>query len=232
MQLGELMTSLSLGLLRNLSVGGSGSGTIPGQSQALVIDAINKGLVALFTRFSLIEKEVIIRAYDNQTLYPLKRRYADQDPTVVTQKFIADTADEPFHEDIVKILGIFDEEGSEMLLDDPDPSCIMFRPKPTTLQITQPVTGNSYSVIYQGYHPKILNNPLTQEIEIPPIMQEALECYVAYRIMNPMNGQEHSAKALEHFQRYELLCQEIIENDTLGLSLAADSDKLKDRGFV
>lgn len=231
MQLNDILTSLSLGVLQNLSVGGSGSGQIPANSQSKVVNAINQGLVALYSRFRLLEKEVVVRAYDGMTIYPLKKIYADQDPAVVPQKFIADTVTDPFLEDVIKIHEIYDELGVSLPLNKSIPECVLFTPTATQLQITQPVTGNSYFLIYQAYHPKLTTDP-TQEVLLPLVLHEALETFVAYKILSSMNGQEHAAKAAEHFQNFNRICAEATETDSLGVSLETDMHKLDERGFV
>lgn len=231
MQLSEFLTSLSVGVLQNLAVGGDGTGEIPAKYKSRVVNTINQGLVALYSRFNILEKEVIVRAYDNQTIYPLKRIYADTNTTVVPQKFIADTVTSPFEEDVIKIMEVYDEAGCQLLLNDPAEECILFTPSLTTLQITKPVTGNSYFLIYQAFHPKLSMVP-TQEIMLPLVLQEALEFYVAYKILSGMNGQEHAAKAAEHFANYERICLEARETDSIGISMSSLTGKLEERGFV
>jgi hypothetical protein len=231
MQLSELLTSLSVGVLQNLAVGGDGSGEIPAKYRSRVVSAINQGIVALYARFNLLEKEVIVRAYDSQTIYPLKRIYADTNTTTVPRKFITDTVAAPFEEDVIKILEAYDEIGNQLLMNDPSEECMLFTPSLTTLQITKPVTGNSYFLIYQAHHPKLSSSP-TQEISVPLVLQEALEFYVAYKILSAMNGQEHAAKAVEHFANYERICAEAKDMDSIGISLTSETSKLTERGWV
>lgn len=230
MQLNDLLTSLSLGVLRNLVVGGSGSGQVPPQHISLVVNAINQGLDAIHTRFIILENEVVVRAYDGLTLYPLKAIYADSNPALVPQKYIADTSEKPFLEDVIRISAIYNELGESLLFNSTDPECSLFTPSQTSLQITKPVTGDSYFVIYQARHKK-LGTQLDQEIELPIGMHEALEAFVGYKIYSSMNGQEHAAKSAEHFGRYEALCNEAVFNDTLNTSLIGSENKLDQRGF-
>lgn len=231
MQLSELLTSLSLGVLQNLAVGGGGSGSIPAQHMNKVVSAVNQGLTALYTRFQLVEKEVIVRSYDALTTYPLKRIYADSNAAVVPQKFIADTPEEPFLEDVIKVLSIYDEAGTELSFNSSEPGCTLFTPNFYTLQILAPVTGVNYYVLYQARHATLSRDP-SQTIDLPIVLNEALECFVAYKILSSMNGQEHAAKAMEHFARYDAICTEAVNNDTLTTSFVGQLGKLDDRGFI
>lgn len=232
MQLEELYSNLSLGVLSNLAIGDEGSGFIPYSDQKKVALAINKGLLALYGRFILSEKEVQIRAYDGKTLYPLKKIYADQDATVVAQKFITDTVDAPFIEDVLRIFDVYDNKGTKLELNDPIGTGPVYTPNPTTLQIVEPVTGNTYFAMYQARHPKVIAEDLAQEIELPDVLMTALEAYVAHCIMSPMNGQEHTMKAAEHYAAYDMFCEDVLAKDLISTSLNSDTEKLYDRGFV
>ena len=230
MTLEELYTSLSGGVLSNLIEGDEGSGMVPFQHQVKVCNAINQSLTALHGRFLLSVKEVQIRAYDQITIYPLQAKYADQDPTVVTQKFIADSAEEPFQQDVLKILEVYDEEGTQLAYN--EPRAKINSPNPTSIQLVEPVTGDTYFVLYQARHPKLDPHDLTQEITLPDILIPALEARVAYHILTVKNGQEHAAKAAEWVAKYEMDCTEVEDKDLVSTSLAQDSDKFCDRGFI
>lgn len=231
MRLEELYQNLSFGVLSNLAVGDEGSGVIPFKHQSKVCWAVNEALTALYGKFVLQEKEVQVRAYDQMTIYPLKKIYADQDTSVVPQKFIADSVTEPFLEDVVRILDVYDEGGTRLVLNDPTGLGQVYTPNPTTVQIVKPVTGNTYFVMYQARHPKVLADELESIIELPDVLMPALEAYVAYLVLSPMNGQEHAAKAAEHYARYEAICAEALEKDLVGTSVVGDVTKLTDRGW-
>ena len=232
MKLNELFSNLSFGPLANLSVGGDGIGMIPFEHEARLTSFVNKSLLALFSRFPLLEKEVIVRAYDGKTLYPLKKIYADTDATVVPQKFIADSAVDPFLEDVIKILAIYDELGQPMPLNNTGEPTSLFTPLFDMVQIPLPKTGDIYYVLYRGKHPVLVPGVADQDVNIPDILQTALEAHVAYQVFSPMNGQEHKATASEHLSTYEMLCSNIEMQDLLQTSSVSNHDKLEARGFV
>jgi hypothetical protein len=231
MTLEELYKDLSLGVLSNLQVGGEGSGFIPFEHQEKVCRAINQGLTALHGKFILQEKEVQVRTYDTITLYQLKKIFADTDPAIVPQKYISDSLAEPFEEDVIRILSVFDEGGCQLVLNDPSGLGKIYTPNPTTLQITEPTQGNTYFVMYQAKHVRLTYEDLTAEIDLPEILHPALEAYVAHKIMSPMNGQEHSVKAAEHYAMFEAVCAEVLEKDLVSTSIPETSTKLEMRGW-
>lgn len=231
MQLEDLLKGLSYGVLSNLALGNEGSGEIPNQHEPKVVHHVNRALLALYSKFQIKTNEVQVRAYDNLTLYPLKKIYADQDPTVVAQKFITDSVESPFEEDVIRVTAIYDEEGTPLLFDTDDPLCKLFLPQPTTLQIVEPVTGNDYFLIYQAKHKTLVAGDGSQEVELPEVLYPALEAHVAYQVYSSMNGQENAAKATEHFSAYTMLTEQVIELDLVGTSTMERNTKLEDRGF-
>lgn len=230
MTLEDLYTSLSLGVLSNLVEGDEGSGMIPHRHQAKVVNAVNQALTTLHGRFLLQVQEVQIRAYSSMTLYPLRKIYADQDATLVTQKFISDTVELPFKDDVLKILEIFDDDGVKIPFD--VDGAKIFLPNPSTIQLAEPVTGDTYFILYQAKHPKLLPNTLEQEVSLPEILVPALEAFVAHLILSPKNGQEHAAKSAEYYAKYEMVCSEVEDKDLVSTSLAQSSEKLDERGFI
>jgi hypothetical protein len=233
MTLNELLTTLSHGSLSNLRVGGDGTGQIPTEHEAKVIGFVNQALLALFTRFVLSEKEVVVRAQDDVINYPLKQANADNDSNTTSLKYIQDTVADPFKGDVIKISTVFDEGGVELNINRKSDVNSLYSPSPKVLQIPKPVTGNVYYVYYQASHAKLSSADLDQEVEIPVPLEEALEAYVAYKTLSPMNGPEHSAKAIEHFQRYEMICEAVEKNDLVGSSIVTSYlDKFEERGFA
>ena len=233
MNIGDLYKDLAFGALSNLAVAGSGDGIIPPEFEPKLISHLNQSLLTIYGRFLLDEKEVVIRAIDNRTIYPLRVIHADQNSTTGVDKFIADSVENPFFEDVIKILNVYDEEGEELVLNDPEDTTSLWSPNPYTLQIPKPVAGNAYYVMYQARHPILVEGNLAQEIMLSPVLYPALEAHVAYRLLTPMSGQENSAKALEYLQTYMQICKQVEEHDLLGSSLLGEmSSKFRARGFI
>lgn len=234
MTLEDLFSRLSLGVLSNLAIGSEGQGTIPAQHQRRVAMTVHTALGQLYGRFNLLEREMVIRVYGAWTEYPFEARYADTDPTV-GPKFIEDNPSNPFTEDVLKVLQIFNAWGEEIAMNDPGDPTALFTPNNRLLLVPAPVEGDCYHLLYQAQHPKIATAApvaLDQPILLPPILVMALEHHVAYQVLSPMNGAEASAKAGEHLARYDMVCAEVEGRDLATTSLVQTHSKLDDRGFA
>ena len=234
MHLQEFLARLSYGPLSNLALGSDGSGVIAPAQVTRLTRLTEQGLLALYGRFVLQSKELLIRASRSRTSYPLIRAHALSDPTIGIDKFIIDTPAVPFQGDVLRVLQVFDEYGCERALNDTGNETGVFTPAPDILQLpldpggTRAVDG--YSVLYQARHPALTgeNPPLL----VPDSLLSALEANVAYHVFTAMNGQEHSAKGAEWLSRYEMLCAEVEGRDLVSSSVTTTHSKLHDRGFV
>ena len=231
MQVSELFENLSYGSLSNLSIGGEGSGVIPADKQPKLINLINQALLALYQRFSLLEKEVIIRTSAAVSTYVLDSKYADSTLDVVPFKYIDDSDLEPFEDDVIKILGVFDLAGTELTLNDSGNISSIYTPTPQSIQIPAPKDGDALFVIYQAKHPK-LTGDVTQEILLPFGLHTALNALVGHLVYGGMSGQENSAKSQELRMTYENLCMQNETKDLVNSSLVDTNCKLHERGFA
>jgi hypothetical protein len=233
MTLDDLLTSLSYGNLSNLSIGGSGSGTVPEQHKAKVVSCVNQGLLKLYTKFVLSEKELTLETFANIMNYPLREIHADTNSNSTAKKYIRDTEWDKFDGGVVKVLAVFNEIGDEISLNREDDPTSMFMPYIDTLQIPYARTGDVYFVQYQAKHSKLTADNLDQEINVPFSLTEALSDYVAYAAISPMNGPEHSAKAFEYLQKFELQCEQVSQKDLVNSSVVSTvTNKFEDRGFA
>jgi hypothetical protein len=236
MNVTEFVGRLSRGPLSNLSMSNEGDGTIVEAKLPAVIDYLNEGLLKIFTRFDLLEKEVILEQIDGVTRYELDSRYAltkaAENPTL--QHYIIDSIANPFTDDLLKVLSVW-KAGTvnpiRLPLNDDNNSCSLFTPKSDLLQVPEPVDAEPLYLIYQARHPILTQDEMEAEIEIPAVLEEPLLAYVAHKVYFYMNGQEHSQKAAEHLSSYEAGCNEIVETDMVSSSLSFTSSKFNDRGF-
>lgn len=235
MTLEELFTSLSYGVLVNLSIGGSGSGKVPSEFQKRVVSHVNMSLTGLYGRFNLHKKKIDIQTIAGRNEYPLLKKHAVNDATTGVDKFIIDTAGNPFGQDVLKILAMFDVDDIELTLNDPGQENSPYTPTTDILMMPDDLLGGLFSLEYQSLHPKLLTAEpvdLTQLVRLPAVLVPALEAHVAYQIFSGMNGPEHTAKAMEQISRYEMLCGAIENDDLVSTSVVQTHTKLEDRGFV
>ena len=234
MKLGQLLSLLSYGELSNQILEPANRGTLTDMLTDQVLAYINTGLTDIYTRLPLLEKEVALEAQDEIHLYYLQKIYAVQDPTImpVGMKYLQDTADDPFLEDVVRINAVYDELGSELPLNEPDVEGSLFTPKYDALQLPTPVTGAIYTVLFQAKHPEITGEDLDAEIMLPPYLEGALRAYIGAKIYDSMNGPEHAARALSLIAQYEAAMTQAQQLDLARTSQAFQNNKFDERGFI
>lgn len=233
MKLSELFKKLSYGELNNLSISGEGSGTILEASQPRIVLLINDALKDIFSRFNLNERTTAVKSIDWKSFYPLRTEYAVTDPTPGL-KYILDSPYNKFTNDLVKILGVTNEVGAELPMNDAEQWASVFTPKPDTLQLTHPGNDQIFAVTYQALHPEILSSGegfLDQEVRIPPILETALRMKVALPIFSAMSGQEYSVKSQQLEAAYENRLAEIEQKNLISDSVVPTNVKLMRRGF-
>lgn len=232
MKLEELFSRLSRDELSNLSIGNEGRGYIKEEDVPKLVAYVNDGLLQLFSRFVLNEKQLLIEMVRHITNYHLIPKYAESTGAMVDWPYIKDLPDEPFKGDVIRILEVHDSLGRKLPLNDKEDPNSLFTPKPLMLQVPRPLAGQSLAVLYQARHEPLDDEDLEQEINLPFTLEGALQSYVAYKVYNNMNGQENTLKAQEHRANYESICLGIQERDLVNETFSTSHDKLHNRGFV
>lgn len=232
----ELFCRLAHGPLRHTScVDDETPDTIAEDQQSSITLYTNEALTRLHSRFILMENSVLVEMQEGRTNYPLLKKYAVQsyDPAEVQDPFIMDLAGEPFDEDVIKILSVWDSGGSPRPLNDRDKAWSVFTPRPTTLQNNRPRRYEALSVVYQAKHPKVdCGEGGNGVIEIPETLDAALEAYIMYKAFSVIASQEATVKAAEMLEKYESVCNEVIEHDLVNSSRTNTGNKFQARGFV
>lgn len=194
MTLGDLFEQLALGELSQHNIGSSGQ--IQEKDYPKLISHLNLALTAVHTLLPLKENEVVVQQYDHITEYRLSAVYAQSNPDPdIEYKWIVDTVESPFTEDILRIEAVFNEVGGPVPLNDEYDNTSMYSPAPDLLQIPFPVSDNAIVLVYRANHPKIPLNTtdLTTLVDIPTSIQEAVQAYMASRLYvalaNPTSAQ-------------------------------------------
>lgn len=231
----DLFRRLSFGEFSNLSIGVDGAGHIKESEYAKLISYTNEALLKLYSRFILSEKTVVIEAVEGVTNYHLKRKFADSSGSDELYRYIKDLPAEPFEEDVLRVLQVYNGFGNKMVLNDSGNPRSLFTPESEIIQIPNAIDGSAFSITYQARHKELVDigdNILNQYINIPDSLETALQNYVASKLYSHMNGQEHVAKSIEYMNSYELICREIEMKDLVNNSWSDTTSKLEDRGFV
>lgn len=235
MNVGNLFEMLSLGELSNLSISNEGSGTIPEKHQKKILLYANEGMMRIYSKFVLNEKDVTILLWDHITYYHLRKEFsknfqAGENDVCARIRYILDLPHEPFEEDVIRILQVYDAQGNPMPLNNEEHPLSLFTPQANVLQVPRPEADTALSVHYQAKHP-VLTQDLKQEIILPEVLQGALTSFVAYKVYSHMNTQESTAKSQEHYSLFTAICADVLENDLVNTSPSSTNIRFAANGW-
>lgn len=224
MLVSDLFQMLSVGELSNLAMSTNGSGTIVTAQQPKLIAYANEALLRLYSRFILKENDVLLQLYEHITFYHLIPRFSlNYTPVGTTDnepiRYIWDMNQEPFSDNLLKILTVHDKFGKELPLNDEEKHNSLFTPQVKLLQVPNPADDQFLSVRYQQRHDKLLGD-LTQMVHCPDVLEGALTAYIAYKVFSHMNSADSNAKSQEFNSTYESICGEITDRDLVNSSIS------------
>ena len=125
-----------------------------------ILSYINLGVLELYKRFKLKTSEYIVDLEDNETMYEL--------PT-----------------DCMRVLEVYNELGQLHELNDEDDALSILTPTWNQIQVPNPATGGSLSIIYASTPTYVTT--LNDEVGIPYSLLEALLFFCAYRALMPID---------------------------------------------
>lgn len=132
-------------------------------AQKAIISYINLGLIELYKRFNLRTEEIIITMEESKTIYTLDEKNGP----------------------INSIIGIYDEQGNEYVLNSENDALSILTPSYNTIQVPNPSKDDVLYVIYNSAPDPIIweDKPETLDkvIPIPPVLYEPLFKYIGYR---------------------------------------------------
>lgn len=234
MTLEELLIDLSHGELSNLSMALSGAGGIEETQMPKAVLAINSALLRLYTRFSISTKEVLVEQVEGITRYELSSKYAESsyDPVLVKYPYIKDTPQEPFENDVIRVLEVYDSLWKKLPLNDQTRRDSVFTPNPFTVQVPHVMPGVALGIKYQAKHPPLSVETLGSEISIPAALEEALRAFAGYSIFHSMNTAEAMLQADKLLIRFEGLCADVENQGLFNSNLSTTESLFEKRGWV
>lgn len=212
--------------------GNSGFGNIPEDHMPKVVAAVNAGLRLLYTKLLLKESFLILAPLPFITIYPLHSRFAlsnPDSPVPMDKRYIEDTPEVPFQDDLIKITNVWSTDGVKYPLNDLGRPGGMFTPSPNVFQLPQPMEDIKFSLSYQASHPRVTQDTIS--LEIPQLVEDPLRSYVAYKLHSGMGTEEANLKAQEHLKMFNTLMKEYENADAFGLSAHTTLHKFNLRGF-
>ena len=209
MNLAEWLQTLSVGPLEEQPIGGSGSGVVPVENIPKIVLRLNNALTALYTRFPLQIRQIVIATVDGRYNYPLEQRFAQTSASTEPVKFIQDTVAEPYLGDFLKLQAVYDALHAELPINDKNDPLSWHQTAYDTLTMDYPLTGTSFFVEYRAQHariPLVPVDPTEITIRIPPALESALLHHVAGHLYGNMSMEGAMAKSQAHLLAYESEC--------------------------
>lgn len=180
-----------------------------------IMGFINFGILELYKRFNLWEKEFLITQVTDVLIYDL-----DGTDLNVTM----DLTDHQF----MMVERMFDEDDFQMVLNDDTDKESIITPRYNQVEFTKTLDDTEISGIYRAA-PVFLDNE-KDTIPLPPQFFEALFHYVGYRGHGSVKGDIKSENN-SHYMRFEKSCDRV-KYDGLFIQDDLVSSKFVDRGFV
>jgi hypothetical protein len=231
MNLGDLFQRLSYGELSNLSMAERApDGQILATEHDKLASYANHAIGQLYARFSYKRGYVSISLSDSRKDY---RILEGDDALLPGETLIGE---------VVKILGVtrLDDpatttvDETEVLgINQRDNACSVKVTGYDMIRVQEPVAGTVLEIEYRARPSRLaLPADLSQEIDIAPVLEEALELNVAARVYSGMNGELNIMKARELLGRYEEACRIIEAEDLLSETETSDYDRLRAGGWI
>lgn len=235
MNLQEFCKRLANGRLSNTNLIEDNNGLIIKLShRTKVVDAINEGLIRLYTRFILNQKDVVISLRDHITSYRLNSLYSEslypQDGVEIP--YILDLPGEVFSNDVIKVLVVYNHDGCELPLNDSTNVKSVFTPRFDVVQVPEPKTGELMNVVYQAKHILLTIADPLEEITLPDTLYGALEAYVAHLLFADINSDDAKIRSDKQLAKYEQICGDVILTDTISLTNIQSNIKFQNRGWI
>lgn len=239
MLLSSFYQKLAKGYLKNLYMGDSGvvPTTLTAEGKAETLVHLNQALRLIYTRLPIKQNSALITTQLGMGAYTLSSQYAatqaDEPGAGPGPFYINDTLDDPFSDRVVKILSVFDENGSEFSLNTRDDRDSVWTPTYNSFTLpTWVPSGTVVAVTYQAYLEEISGDDEAYDIPIPPQLEDAVLMYAASLVYDGMNGQENMVKAKKLHHDFMQTVDLMESKDMLNTSEAVLEDKLEERGFV
>jgi hypothetical protein len=176
-----------------------------------VISHISLGLTDLHKRFWLRSKDITINILPGIRDYVLSSKYNLTNLDTIYTKYIVDTAEQPFQDDLLRIERVFNELGEEQYLNDDYRDDSFYTPAYNRLRVPISYTGSKVLLEYRANHQKL--NPDCDacdiDLDLPPPLLEPLLLFVAHRATRSLNT-DQNAESTQYFQMYELACNNVM----------------------
>lgn len=234
----DCLNKLARGKLSNLSF--CESGKVKEANIPKVVDAINEGIIRLYSIFPIKEKSLLVELLEGRTDYELTSEHSlrhldfDVEPEEFDHwnYYIRDTEEHPFEDDILQIMEVWDDLDRKRPINDSDNPLSVFVPEQNLIIVNFSIHGRVLNIIYKAKHQELNSTNLKALIDIPEFLHNCLFSYVAYLIHADMNTQEAVANSQKYFTEYQNLINEINLSGLFTTDKLVSDKKFIKRGWV
>ena len=231
MLVSDLLTLIANSDAKSFGLVDKGKFQIKEEAYPFINVCLNRALRKIFTDFCLIQREVIIKSREQYDRYFLRSEHSiiNDDPSVA--KYLIDTDDEPFDDKLVKILRVTDELHNKYQLNVVGAEFSILTPEYDCIEIEHPEKELAYSVIYQACCDRFDFSSISENINVPVYVEEALIFYMQYLIANKQSNAVSQQKAQLLLMRYNEEVQTLLSTGKLGNTTTYQNNLFELKGW-
>lgn len=216
MNLEYVLDHLKEGELSAANLGNDGEDGVNSNNVSKVIGFINMGLVSLYTRFDLRTESALIRYLPDVKQYELSSDFADSNTASTSTKYIIDSEEEKFSDNVLQIQKVFNETlQQEFFLNEANQDMKVTTSSFNTFTLPTLDEGTIVKVNYRA-SPKRLRTTgrcvEDQLIALPVSHLQALCYYVAARYYGSRGGMESMNESNNYHIKFTQECEFLHNN--------------------
>lgn len=229
--LSDCLSDLAIGELSNTALVTNGG--IKEDKLDLVLRLLNDGLASLYLNLNLGAANLILEPVEGKRTYEISSEHLmDKTLEVTYDKYLFAPKDQPFTNNLIKILEVTSNTGKVWPLNCDWRADSMFTPTYNVLVIPELDKRVELNILYQCSHPKLSKDNLEAKVKLPIHLFPALYALIAFNVHSNIN----TAEAVQNAQKYQALYTSILNN-----SIERNSDeayttreiyKFNSRGWV
>lgn len=218
----DFTRKLAYGQLKNTAaVDDQDMGELNPGHEDQILELTNQGLIDISTRMKLFENTYALSFVPGQNIYSLVEA-----TDAVFAGYVRTLSVHGVHKD----LDVIPENEKTFI---PKTNNQITMPSPNTIRFTDAFMADytpAVDIKFQTTHPEI---GLTDEMNLPPHLYEALALYVSGLYLSHMGGEEHTAKGDSYYGLYlKMMGEDVLENRSQTSEVVDEDTRFQDRGFV
>jgi len=234
----QLFDDLAYGELAGMSMGNSVVGSITAAQYPKIISATNLGLIDLYKRFHIKEKECKVHQHADVNVYYLRSEHIGVVGSMTDDLYIEDSDDDHFEDDVLKVTEAYDEDEVPVPVNNNAyRSTGIFTPSHDVIKMVPADPVKVISIVYRARYPEIFIaddfDPADVDLYIPDAIREALLLNIASRVFSSKASK--NAEGVPNFAmsfqfRYDSLCKQL-ENESVFQDVNDTHNNFESKGW-